>query len=199
MKRILIILLTITFASCSPFISKGLRKKNKCNRKVERINTNYQKKIIKLSYSCPEALIKDTIRDTLTIEIPEVKIDTFFIIQKDTAEIDSLLNLIKNKKTRSVVKEYITNYIPLKDTITHEIDGYTFKFFNHNGNIGYSVDRPAEIIEKASEIVISRIEKIELTLWEKIMNLLNGFWWWILISFIVFMLLLFLYKRLFLK
>lgn len=174
--------------SCNPFISKDLRRKNKCNRKIDKVNDRYDRKTKKIAIYCPEILHKDTIRDTLRIEIPKLRIDSFIVIQKDTAEIDSLLNLIASKKTRTVIKKYITNYVPLKDTIIHEIEGYTFKFFNSGGNIAYRVEKPLEVIETTSEVVIEDIQKVELTIEEKIMNFLSRFWLWIVIVSISFIL-----------
>ena len=97
MKNIIIIFFAFSFISCNPFITKDLRRKNNCNKKLERVVKK-----------CPELLKKDTIRDTLEVKIPEVKIDSFIVIQKDTAEIDSLISLIQDKEVREVIKEYIT-------------------------------------------------------------------------------------------
>lgn len=78
MKKILLILLSLLLISCNPFISKELRKKNKCNRKLERVLRK-----------CPELLtVKDTtiVLDT-TIITKSVKVDTILSINFDTLEI----------------------------------------------------------------------------------------------------------------
>ena len=74
MKQLLIILLAFSFISCNPFVSKELRRKKKCNRKLERVVKR-----------CPELLKPDTIIDTVEVIIPEVKIDSFIQIIKDEA------------------------------------------------------------------------------------------------------------------
>lgn len=91
--RFLILILLILFTSCSPFISKELRRKNRCNRKLERVTKK-----------CPELLSKDTIYlnfDT-TIVTKEVRVDTLVSTKFDTLEIikDKFhLKLIKTTDT----------------------------------------------------------------------------------------------------
>lgn len=69
MTRFLLIILSFFLLSCNPFISKELRQKNKCNRKLERVVKK-----------CPELLIQDTIivKIDTTIIIDEVKKDSNF-------------------------------------------------------------------------------------------------------------------------
>lgn len=175
MKYFIIILLSFIFTSCNPFISKELRRKNKCNRKLERV--------IK---KCPELLGTDTIRDTVSIVVPEVRIDSFIVIQKDTAEIDSLLNLIQDQGVREVFKQYIYNYKPFNDTITHIIDGYIFSFYAEGKNIRYEVKKPVEVLKIENETIIPVVKLIELTTLEKILNFMGRFWWWFVIGLILF-------------
>lgn len=91
--RFLILILLILFTSCNPFISKELRRKNKCNRKLERVTKR-----------CPELLKKDTLIanfDT-TIVTKEVRVDTLVSTKFDTLEIikDKFhLKLIKTTDT----------------------------------------------------------------------------------------------------
>lgn len=175
MKNLLIFLLAFTFASCNPFISKDLRRKNRCNKKLERVVSR-----------CPELLRNDTIIDTVIIEVPKIEIDSFIVIKKDTAKIDSLVNLIKNKKTREVIREYITKYVPFKDTVIHLVDGFKVSFYSRDGNIHYSIDKPLEVIKVENETIIPVIKPIELTTIEKIMNFFSRFWWWFVIGLILF-------------
>lgn len=175
MKYFIIILLSFLFASCNPFISKELRRKNKCNKKLERVVRK-----------CPELLKADTIRDTLKVEVPKVEIDSFIVVEKDTAEIDSLVQLIKNKKTREAIKEYIIKYVPFKDTVIHLIDGYSVSFYSKGGNVHYSIDKPAKVLEIENEVIIPVVKPVELTTFDKIMNLLSRFWWWFVIGLVVF-------------
>ena len=195
MKKLLIIFLAISFISCNPFISKDLRIKNKCNRKLARAEAKFKKKVDKIDIICPNILTQDTIRDTLTITIPEVRIDSFIVLERDSSEIDSLVSLIKNKKTREIIREYITKYIPIKDTVIHLADGYTIKFYSLDGNIQYSINKPVEVIEKTSAIVVDVIKPIELSTMEKIINWLSKFWIWLILLLISFLLLRFIYKR----
>jgi hypothetical protein len=175
MKNLLIFLLALTFVSCNPFISKDLRKKKRCNKKLERVVNR-----------CPELLNNDTIIDTVIIEVPKVEIDSFIVVKKDTAEIDSLVNLIKNKKTREVIREYITKYVPFKDTVIHLVDGYKVSFYSKGGNIHYSIDKPVEVIKIENEVIVPVIKPIELTTIEKIINFFSRFWWWFVIGLVLF-------------
>ena len=76
--RILLIILSLTFLGCSPFISKDLRRKNKCNRKLDRV--------VK---TCPELLKHDTtiVNFDTTIVTKEVRVDTLVNSKFDTIEI----------------------------------------------------------------------------------------------------------------
>ena len=174
MKYFIIILLSFSFISCNPFISKDLRKKNKCNKKLERV--------IK---KCPDLLKNDTIIDTVSIVVPEIRIDSFIVIQKDSNEIDSLINLIQDPGVREVIKEYITEYIPFKDTIKHEIDGFTFLFYFIGQNIHYEVKKPLEVIKKETVTPYKFVKPIELTLLDKFLNFISVSWWWFLIAIAV--------------
>ena len=175
MKNLLILFLAISFISCNPFISKELRRKKKCNKKLERVVNK-----------CPELLQNDTIRDTVSIIVPEVRIDSFIVIQKDTNEIDSLVNLIQDKEVRKVIKKYITEYIPFKDTIKQIIDGYTFRFYINGGNIHYEVDKPSQRVKMETEVIIPVVKPVELTLVEQFLDFFSRFWWWFIIGLIVF-------------
>lgn len=177
MKKLTIVLLSIFFVSCNPFVSKELRRKNKCNRKVSREIKRHDKKIRKIAINCPDILVQDTIRDTVKVEVPKVEIRDSIQFVRDTSEIDSLVRLIKNKKTREVIRKYITEYIPIPDTVIHLSDGYTIKVWSDKGNMHYSVDKPAEDIEIPIETIITTPKPIELTLWEKLMNGAKDSWW----------------------
>jgi len=73
-----LIILGISMVGCNPFISKDLRIKNKCNRKLERVTKK-----------CPELLKKDTLIANLdtTIVTNEVRVDTLVSTKHDTIEI----------------------------------------------------------------------------------------------------------------
>lgn len=78
MNKIILILLSIFLIGCNPFISKELRRKNKCNRKLERVTKK-----------CPELLNKDTlvVNVDTTIVTKEVRVDTLVSTKHDTIEI----------------------------------------------------------------------------------------------------------------
>jgi hypothetical protein len=105
MRKALIIILALFLSSCNPFISKDLRRKNKCNRKLERVLRK-----------CPELVKTDTveIRVDTTIFLEGVKVDTVVDFHFDTLEI------IKDKFHLKLVKSYdtlIVNGGCLPDTI----------------------------------------------------------------------------------
>jgi len=180
LSKIISILLVVTLFSCNPFISKELRRKNKCNRKLERVVNK-----------CPELLNQDTIRDTVVFNIPEVRIDSFITVERDT----SILELIPNDTIKEIVRNYIVNHKVIKDTITHVIDGYTFKFFTDaKGDIGYLVTKPEEKVEEIIEIPVDVVKPIQLTIGEQIMNVFASVWRWGLFLLVIIILLYLGYK-----
>ena len=174
MKKLLILLFCISFIGCNPFISKELRKKKRANRKLERLIKKY-----------PELKTTDTISYNVVMKTKEVKIDSFIVVEKDTAKIDSLVNLIENKETRKVIKEYITSYVPFKDTVIHLINGFNISFYSSNGNIHYTIDKPSEVLKKNVRIEVPKIEKIELTPFEKVAEFVSKFFWFIVLSLLI--------------
>lgn len=168
-----IVLAIALLTSCNPFLSKELRRKNKCNRKLERVVRK-----------CPELLKPDTIKQVVEIEVPKVEIDSFIVYNPDT----TWLVEIKNDTIREYVRQKVFESFPFQDTIRHQIDGYTFLFYNDGGNIGYSVKKPLEKLKKEIEVPIEVVKPIELTVWDNVMNVLSKFWWWILIIIIVYLL-----------
>lgn len=135
MKKLTFILTILILSSCNPFISKDVRKDKRANRKLERLVKKF-----------PDLLKKDTI--LVDVEVPKIEIDSVIIVERDT----TWLSEIKNDTIREVIRQKILKYVPLKDTIVHIIDGITFTFFNKNGNIGYSVRKPQEIIKKQVDV-----------------------------------------------
>ena len=152
MKNILIITLAIIFTSCNPFISKDLRRKNKCNRKVERELNRHKKKVAKIAVNCPE-IIKENIAvkvyDTTIITINS-KIDTVVSFDFDT------ITLFKDKLRLKLIRT--------RDTLI--IDGEC-------------LPDTIRIIERI-EIPYSSNSKIKLNIFEKTMNAIKPFFWWIL-------------------
>jgi len=111
MKNFVLILLCISFISCNPFISKDLRRKNRANRKLERLTTKF-----------PNLLKKDTaiISYDTTIITPNSKADTVFTYDFDTITLfkDKLrLELIKINDTLIVDAECLPDTIRIKEFI----------------------------------------------------------------------------------
>lgn len=104
-------MLALLFASCNPFITKELRRKNKCNRKLKRVVNR-----------CPDLLKQDTIiaiYDT-TIITKGSKIDTVIYFDFDTITLfkDKLrLKLIKTIDTLLVDGECIPDTIRIKERV----------------------------------------------------------------------------------
>lgn len=172
-RNILILILGCSFLSCNPFISKDLRRKNRCNRKLERVIRK-----------CPELTLTDTFTREVMIPVPKVEIDTFIEIEPDTM----WLREIKNDTVREFVRQKIFETFPF-DTVIHQIDGFTFTFYGDGyGNIHYTVDKPAEELKTTIEEPIQVVRPVQLTIWEQIMNKIGRFWWWLVIAFALYIL-----------
>ena len=135
--RVSIIVLSLFIASCNPFISKDLRYKNRCNKKLDRVVKK-----------CPELLSNDTIIDTLVFKIPEVRIDSVIKIERDT----TILSLIKNDTIKDIVRHYIINHKAIKDTITIHDKGYTFKFYDKVKEAGFDQNKLHEPVDPQYEL-----------------------------------------------
>ena len=171
MRYILIILSILILSSCNPFITKELRRKNKCNRKLERVVKK-----------CPELLKTDTI----TIIIPEIKIDTIVEVNIDTLVIGQIINgldtIIEYEQRVSYLTKYITTATSL-DTNIYQ-DGVLVHLNLFDGNLHVSIKKDPEPIKVAVDIV----KPVELTPLEKVMNAIGPFFWWIVIVFVLFVL-----------
>jgi hypothetical protein len=171
MKNILIIFLAVILSGCNPFVSKELRRKNKCNRKLARVVRK-----------CPELINKT---DTFIIKVPEVAIDTFIDLQIDTFKLDSIIYLIKDSVVQKVVRNYIQTEVYPRDTIKQEIEGFKFSFWFNNGKLRYTAIKPEVVYKKPIEV----IKTIKLSVWENICNFLGGFFWPLLIILIIIIIL----------
>lgn len=177
MNKLIIIILAVFLSGCNPFINKELKRKNKCNKRLE-----------KVVRKCPELLNSDTIR----IQVPKVEIDTFIDLRIDTLKLDSIIYLIKDSIVREVVRKYIKTEVYPKDTVTHKIEGFSFSFWFNDGQLHYTANRPEIIYKKPVQI----IKPIELTALEKIANFISGFMWPIIILLIILFILYILKKAL---
>ena len=149
MRYITIILSLLILSSCNPFITKELRRKNKCNRKLKRVVDK-----------CPELLKQDTavyVYDT-TIITRNSKADTIFSLNFDTItlEKDKLrLKLIKTTDTLIINAECLPDTIRIKEYI---------------------------------KVPFEKVQPIELTTYEKIVNGFKPFFWWIVFIIIAIIL-----------
>ena len=169
MRYITIILLAAILSSCgNPFKSKELRHKNKCNRKLERVVKK-----------CPELLTPDTI----TVEIPAIKIDTVLQVQLDTMVIDSIIRVLDTiPDYRDRVKyltEFVTQALYIDTNLT--IDGVFIHINLMDGELLVSIEKPAEQLKIPDEV----IKPLELTTQEKVINALWDYWWLIVLSLII--------------
>ncbi len=174
MKTLLPFLLATLIISCNPFISKDLRQKNRCNRKLERT--------IK---KCPDLLKTDTIEKIVEIEVPKLEIKDSIIlkVEIDSFTVDSLLNYINTLKTQKERIKTFTKYVlqsfKLDTTITNSAYSLTFKI--KNGVFSHNIVINEQKIKKPIQIEQKTVSKIELTLWEQLLNALGELWWIVLI------------------
>ena len=111
MNKIILLFLCISLSGCNPFISKDLRRKNRANRKLERLTTKF-----------PSLLSKDTasiLYDTIIIT-PNTKVDTVLSYNFDTVTLykDKLrLKLIKINDTLIVDAECLPDTIRINTIV----------------------------------------------------------------------------------
>ena len=168
------VVIIVGLSSCNPLVPKELRKKNRCNRKLERVVKK-----------CPELLKTDTIETIVEVEVPKIEIDSVIIIEPDTM----WLSEIKNDTIREFIRRNVVNSMPFKDTIVHVIDNITFKFFpDAYGNIRYSVTKPPEVIIKEIEIERKTVQKVKLSIFEQLLTYLGSWIWLGVILFVIWLL-----------
>lgn len=146
MRKIILILLAILFTSCNPFTTKELRRKNRANRKLEKVVSKY-----------PELLKKDTasvVYDTLIITKPS-KLDTILSFNFDTITLEKDKLRLKLIRTTDTL---IVNAECLPDTIR---------------------------IETVVEVPFNKVQSVELTIYEKIVNGFKPFFWWFIFIIVV--------------
>ncbi len=171
MRYVSIILLAFLLSGCGIFLSKEQRKNKKANRKLERLIERY-----------PDLVSEDTLRDTVQVVVPEIRIDTVFEISKDVSGVDSILLGFNDKidsltalKLGNEIKYYITNRAVIEDTIYHEEDGIKIKIWQEGAVLRFTIDKPQEIIEKPVAIPFNKIAKIEENWFEKAVQFANKF------------------------
>lgn len=188
-KRISAILgVVILLTSCNPFISKDLRRKNKCNRKLERVVEK-----------CPELL--DSLTTTITVRdtIPPIEIKDTFYVNVDSNKVDSLVEELSKLETKEEKVRYLTRYVAETIFIDTSVvrDGVTVNILLQNGSLEISVDKPEEVREKEVEVVTPVVTPIKLNMFEQFMNFLGGMWWGIFWIIVVLAILYGLYRKFF--
>ena len=184
-KLIIILLSSIILIGCSPFINKDLRRKNKCNRKLDRVVRK-----------CPELLKTDTIEKVIVVEIPAIEIRDSIQIVPDTLGVDSIFNSYKTSfldsigqlKLRNTVIKYIQSNPCTSDTLIKKVGRFTVKAWFSNGHMQIDVGAPKRKIRKNIPIEVPVVKNIELTIWEQLMNALSKIWWWIIGVVVLFIL-----------
>jgi len=178
MRQIIIILLAFILSSCGIFLTKDQRQDKRANRKLERLTDKY-----------PNLITKDTLRDTVQVIVPEIRIDTVFDMSKDVSGVDSILLGFNDKidsltslKLGNEIKYYITNRQVIEDTLYHEEDGVKVKIWQENGMIRITIDKPEETIEKPVAIAYDKIEMIEENWVDKAVRFGNRFGFLIILA-----------------
>lgn len=159
MKKLLLILLSVFLISCNPFISKELRKKNKCNRKLE-----------KLTEKCPELLQHDTLIVPFEVIVPKIEIKDSLIVEVDTLE---LIKYVPFDKIKYVVKAISLDTLVL-DSL------YKLKISLSNGVFSYDIEIYQRTVKDSLNVPIKVVQTIKLTKFEKFLNWLNNMWHWLL-------------------
>ena len=169
MRNIVFILLAIILSGC--ILSKPERENRRANRKLGKLTDKYT-----------QLITKDTLIDTVTVIIEEVRIDTFIPINNDVSEIDSILLNFEDKldsMTRiqlgDEIKYYVTNRQVLEDTLIHEEDGVTVTVWQENGLIRIKVDKPEETITEVVTNVVDTIGPVEIPWYKELMVIANKY------------------------
>lgn len=188
-KFLFVLIGLVVLTSCNPFISKELRKKKRCNDKLE-------KKMDRLVKKCPNLLKVDTIFETIEVPVPEIRIDTFFQVQVDSSKIDSLVRELSAIEDHDERVRYLTKYVTQAVYVDTSviIDGVTVGVTMINGKLSISVYKPEEIILIEDMDIIKKISKDPLTLSESLWIGFAKFWWWGIILLIIFFAIRFLYR-----
>jgi len=169
MRNIIFILLAITLSGC--ILSKPERENRRANRKLEKLTDKY-----------PQLVTKDTLRDTVTVILKEIKIDTFIQTSKDVSQVDSILLNFEDKldsltriELGDEIKYYVTNRQVIEDTLLHTEDGVTVKVWQDGDLIRISVDKPEEVITEVIENIVDVIAPAPIPWYKTALSSVNRF------------------------
>jgi len=181
-KIFLIVVCSIELFSCN--INKDLRKQEKCNKKLE-----------KLVEKCPNLVQLDTIRDTVTVIVPEILIKDSLILSVDTVALDSLLkeyNILLSKKDKIKFIETFRNSITIDTLILDSL--YKLQISLFNGVLSYNIVIHERLIEKPTETITQSVRPIKLSLWERFLISVGGGIKLIVVVFILLLLIVLFWK-----
>lgn len=191
-KYIYVLILTLLFSSCNPFISKDLRRKNKCNRKVEKEFKRRDKVKEKLKEKCPEAVVLDTIKIPFEVEVPKIQIKDSIQVEVivDSVKVDSLSNVLNSILSREEKIKYVTEFIEDNFVLDTIIDTpiYRLRFQIKNGVLLHDITIKERKIKGEATALKEEVNKIELNPIEKLINCIGGMYWsalWILILVVI--------------
>lgn len=169
MRAAIIIALSFLMIGC--VLSKEERQNKRANRKLERLTDKY-----------PQLVTNDTLRDTVTILVPEIKIDTFIQTNTDVSGVDSILNKFNDKldsltkvQVGDEIKYYITKRQVIEDTIIHNEDGVTVSIWQEDDLIRVKVEKPEEEHREVVENVVQRIQPAPIPKWKLFLSQVNQF------------------------
>lgn len=133
--------------------------------KQERLNKRANRKLENLTAKYPQLLEKDTLRDTVLVQVPEIRIDTVVQTSQDVSGVDSILLQFSNRldsvtalELGDHIKYYVTNRQVIEDTITHLEDGVTVKLWQEGDVIQISVFKPPEEVQEVVEMPYERVK-----------------------------------------
>ena len=185
-----ILLFCLIFISCNPFISKELRQKKRCIRKIDKIQA-----------VCPSAVLRDTIVDTVEVIIPEIRVDTFFAVNSDVSGVDSIVDKFQGEidsltaiKLKTELRWYVKERPCLLDTIRIDSFGIHIEIYQIGDKIYHSLFKEEQVIEKEVEVVVDRIVKPKLTVWEQFILWASGVWRW-LVFLIILLVIIYIFRK----
>lgn len=160
MKNLLIILICFSLSSC--FVSKEIRQKQRCNKKLEKILAK-----------CPELLKIDSVLVPFEVIIPKIEIKDSLTIRVDTLEI---LKYVEVSKIKNVIKS-----ISLDTTDFNS--KYQLIISLRNGILNYKIVILQDTIKSVLNVPKMIINPIQLTTWERIQLLFGK---WLFLAFAIF-------------
>lgn len=169
MRKVILIAMSFLMIGC--VLSKEERQNKRANRKLERLTDKY-----------PQLLDKDTLRDTVTILVPEIEIDTFIQTNTDVSGVDSILNKFNDKldsltriEVGDEIKYYITKRQVIEDTIIHKEDGVTVSIWQEDELIRVKVEKPEEEVTEVVENIVDVVRPAEIPKWKLFLQQVNQF------------------------